>query len=122
MPAPENLNIQQPGEAPAQQAADTPETQAAPTFKAAHKGAGRYVVLDATGNQVGDFIGTKEEAEAEALRLAGGGEPFIKSDDTDEIDAPAQQMATSTAATETIDPRKLAKPVLTADGWLVPEQ
>lgn len=35
-----------------------------------HHGAGKYIVVNASGDRVGDFSGTKEEAEAEAYRLA----------------------------------------------------
>ena len=44
-------------------------------FKAKHKGAGKYIVVDAEGNQVGEFSGKQEEANAEAERLNAGGEP-----------------------------------------------
>ncbi|WP_236236563.1 hypothetical protein [Pseudomonas faucium] len=52
-----------------------PIAQPVATFKAKHKGAGKYVVVDAEGNQVGDFSGSQEEATAEAERLIAGGEP-----------------------------------------------
>ncbi|MOA21182.1 hypothetical protein D3C78_1416620 [compost metagenome] len=38
-------------------------------------GSGRYGVKDAVGERVGEFLGTKEEAEAEATRLASGVQP-----------------------------------------------
>ncbi|WMN19267.1 hypothetical protein QL104_07620 [Pseudomonas piscis] len=44
-------------------------------FKPKHKGAGKYIVVDAEGNQVGVFSGNQEEANAEAERLIAGGEP-----------------------------------------------
>ncbi|PIK77164.1 hypothetical protein [Pseudomonas sp. 382] len=52
-----------------------PIAQPITSFKPKHKGAGKYVVVDAEGNQVGDFSGTQEEAAAEAERLIAGGEP-----------------------------------------------
>lgn len=52
-----------------------PIAQPVAAFKAKHKGAGKYVVVDAEGNQVGDFSGNQEEATAEAERLIAGGEP-----------------------------------------------
>ncbi|MBA6090031.1 hypothetical protein H4C81_14175 [Pseudomonas monteilii] len=39
-------------------------------FTAKHNGGGRWIVVDAAGEKVGDFIGaSKEEAQAEADRL-----------------------------------------------------
>ncbi|WP_434569163.1 hypothetical protein [Pseudomonas sp. Z3-8] len=43
-------------------------------FVAARGAAGKYVIKDAEGNRVGDFAGTKAEAEAEAQRLIQGGD------------------------------------------------
>ncbi len=51
---------------------DAPDGQgsATPAFTAKHNGGGRWVVVDAAGDKVGDFIGaSKEEAQAEADRL-----------------------------------------------------
>ncbi|MFV3326715.1 hypothetical protein ACNFG0_09615 [Pseudomonas sp. NY15372] len=47
----------------------------AAAFKAKHKGGGKWIVVDAAGNQVGAFSGNQEEANAEAVRLSAGGEP-----------------------------------------------
>ncbi|WP_430317151.1 hypothetical protein [Pseudomonas sp. p1(2021b)] len=47
----------------------------AAAFKAKHKGGGKWIVVDAAGNQVGAFSGNQEEANAEAARLIAGGEP-----------------------------------------------
>ena len=132
MPAPENLNPQTPGETTAAPAANetsaasdgqalqqttTTETQpAAPVFKPLHKGGGKYVVVDAAGQAVGDFKGSKEEAEAEAARLAAGGEPLNLAPTEQTTAAPAQ-----VEKTEAIDPTKLKQPVLTPEGWLCPE-
>ncbi|NMY67305.1 hypothetical protein [Pseudomonas sp. WS 5414] len=52
-----------------------PIAQPVTAFKAKHKGAGKYIVVDAEGNQVGEFSGNQEEATAEAERLIAGGEP-----------------------------------------------
>ncbi|RNF93703.1 hypothetical protein EFK07_03255 [Pseudomonas putida] len=52
-----------------------PIAQPVAGFKAKHKGAGKYIVVDAEGNQVGEFSGNQEEATAEAERLIAGGEP-----------------------------------------------
>lgn len=133
MPAPENLTTQTPGEAsaapaitetsaasdgqaPQQSTTTTEAPPAAPVFKPLHKGGGKYVVVDATGQAVGDFKGTKEEAEAEALRLAAGGEPLKLAPVEQTTAAPAQ-----VEKTEAIDPTKLKQPVLTPEGWLCPE-
>ncbi|GLO24248.1 hypothetical protein [Pseudomonas putida] len=52
-------------------------------FAPKHNGGGRWVVVDAAGEKVGDFIGaSKEEAQAEADRLIAGGEPLVKPADT----------------------------------------
>lgn len=136
MPAPENLNPLTPGETlttpPASdpnaatdgqaplQTTTTETPPAAPVFKTLHKGGGKHVVVDAAGAVVGDFKGTKAEAEAEAARLAAGGVPLT---------APAAAQAPATppaaaaaAAAGAIDPTQLKQPVLTADGWLCPER
>ena len=130
MPAPENLNIQQPGE-PAktstetgdtsgqqtQQATTTTETPAAPAYKAVHKGGGKHIIVDADGNQVGDFRGDKNEAAAEIARLLAGGEPLTKpAPPANELDdePPAK------ASTASVDPFKIKQPVLTEEGWVCP--
>lgn len=43
-------------------------------FVAARGAAGKYVIKDADGGRVGEFAGTKAEAEAEAERLNQGGD------------------------------------------------
>lgn len=43
-------------------------------YVAARSAAGKFVVKDAAGQVAGKFIGTKDEAEAEARRLNDGGE------------------------------------------------
>ncbi|CAI3798665.1 hypothetical protein GLGCALEP_02143 [Pseudomonas sp. MM221] len=54
-----------------------------PAFTVKHNGGGRYIVINAAGDKVGDFVGAnKEEAQAEADRLIAGGEPYVKPDDT----------------------------------------
>lgn len=52
-----------------------PIAQPVAAFKAKHKGGGKWIVVDAEGNQVGEFAGNQEEAKAEAERLTAGGEP-----------------------------------------------
>ncbi|WP_190424185.1 hypothetical protein [Pseudomonas typographi] len=52
-----------------------------PAFKAVHKGNGKWVVVDAAGESVGDFSGNRDEAAAEVERLVAGGEP-LKKDET----------------------------------------
>lgn len=39
--------------------------------KAKHNGGGRFIVVDSNDQRVGEFSGSKEEAEAEAKRLDG---------------------------------------------------
>lgn len=128
MPAPENLNIQQPGE-PAkastetgdasgqqtQQATTTTETPAAPVYKAIHKGGGKHIIVDADGNQVGDFRGDKSEAAAEIARLLAGGEPLTKP--APPVNDPEAEHRVSAAD---IDPTAIKRPVLTEEGWLCP--
>lgn len=46
----------------------------APEFAAKHNGGGRYVIIGKSGDRVGEFTGTKDEAEVEAARLNAGGE------------------------------------------------
>lgn len=53
-------------------------------FVPKHNGGGRYIVVDASGNKVGEFSGTKEEAQAEASRLLAGGEPAAAEPNTGE--------------------------------------
>lgn len=130
MPAPENLNIQQPGE-PAkastetgdtsgqqtQQATTTTQAPAAPAYKAIHKGGGKHIIVDADGNQVGDFRGDKAEAAAEIARLLTGGEPLTKPA------PPANDQGaepSAKASTASVDPFKIKQPVLTEEGWVCP--
>lgn len=52
-------------------------------FTPKHHGGGRWIVVNAAGEKVGDFIGaSKEEAQAEADRLVAGGDPLVKPADT----------------------------------------
>ena len=54
-----------------------------PAFTVKHNGGGRWVVIDATGEKVGDFVGaSKDDTQAEADRLIAGGEPHVKPADT----------------------------------------
>lgn len=47
-------------------------------FTIKHNGGGRWIVIDTEGEKVGDFVGGKDEAQAEADRLISGGAPFVK--------------------------------------------
>ena len=51
-----------------------PQGAGKPAFSAKHNGGGRYIIVDAGGDKVGDFTGNKDEAEAEAARLLAGGQ------------------------------------------------
>lgn len=117
MPAPENLTTQTPGE-PTKPATTTETQQPEPAFVAKHKGGGRWAVVDDKGEWVGDFIGTQEEAGAEAQRLIDGGEPYKKPDETQQPEPQAQQEQPATKRDH--DPETLSRPVLTPEGWLCP--
>lgn len=127
MPAPENLSLQTPGAAPAapeQTAAPAPtsttQPPADPVFTPLHKGSGRYVVVDSTGEAVGAFKGTKAEAEAEAARLSAGGEPMQPPAAPVHELAEAEAEAAPAAAAAAIDPTTLKQAVLTPEGWVCP--
>lgn len=76
-----HLSIDSPGtnlreiKVSAQQVAPQAPQQPARYFVAYHLGGGRYGVKGSSDERVGDFTGTKEEAEAEAARLIAGGQP-----------------------------------------------
>ncbi|WP_431482246.1 hypothetical protein [Pseudomonas solani] len=106
MPAPENLDTQTPGESVAQ--------ETAPQYTAKHKGAGKWVVIDVHGAQVGAFTGTKDEAAVEVARLLSGGLPMVADEPVTEE---PKQVAKSVQA---IDPKTLKAPVLTDEGWVCP--
>lgn len=56
-------------------------------YVATRGAAGKFVIKDDKGQRVGEFIGSKEEAEAEAARLNAGGsvaQPTIQQDADDE--------------------------------------
>lgn len=128
MPAPE-FTTQTPGEpiATITPLAPTTETEPqAPTisaFTAKHNGGGRWIVYDANAPQVdgkdvkvGDFTGTKDEALAEADRLAAGGEPLVL--DPERVSETKPQAVITTTD---IDATALKQPVMTEAGWLCPE-
>lgn len=120
MPAPENLTTQTPGEAPAAPAADTaPDTKPnePAVFSAKHNGRGIWIAIDADGKRVGDFSGTKEEAQAEAERLNDGGEPFL----VDEPEPAAVVAKGPLKAASSVNASELQQPVMTDEGWLCPE-
>lgn len=98
----------------------------APLYVGKHNGGGRFIVIDANAPKVdgkdvkvGDFTGTKEEAEVEAQRLNDGGEPLVIDA---ERNADREALATpKPAATGAVDPTTLKQAVMTPDGWLCPE-
>lgn len=126
MPAPENLNVQTPGEpitqpTTEQQTASSTEAKE-PEYTAKHNGGGRWRIWAATTDDwFSDFVvageGAKDLAQAEADRLNAGGEPFTKPADPEpETSAPAA--AATQPTTEQLAP---GRAVLTAEGWLVGE-
>lgn len=135
MPAPEDLTPKTPGEplgsitplasaitdanggTPNASEQKTAQAQA-PVFTPKHRSGGVFYVIDAAGEKVGDFTGTKDEATAEAQRLAEGGEPLVLDPQRNEDRAALTQTKAPTTA---VDAAKLKQPVLTADGWLCPE-
>ncbi|OPA84281.1 hypothetical protein BFW86_24365 [Pseudomonas fluorescens] len=48
-------------------------------YTAKHNGGGRFIIIDKSGDRVGEFTGSKDEAEVEAARLNAGGEIAGKS-------------------------------------------
>jgi len=91
----------------------------APLYAAKHSAGGRWwvVTTDAESKRVGDFVGDKEAAKAEADRLNAGGEPYFKPDAT----ADAQQEPARAVAADDVDATKLKQAVMTEHGWLCPE-
>ncbi|OZY45868.1 hypothetical protein [Pseudomonas lundensis] len=45
-----------------------------PEYSGKHNGGGRFIIVNKAGERVGEFTGSKDEAEAEAARLNDGGE------------------------------------------------
>jgi hypothetical protein len=123
MPPPE-LTPQIPGESPTnpdqQQASALPtnelEDDQPPAFMVKHNGGPRFIVIDAQGAKVGDFTGTREQAEVELQRLLDGGEPLEL--EPEPRQAPSTRPATKDAQKE---PKANKQAVLTKDGWLCPE-
>lgn len=108
-----------------EQATANAQAPAVPDFTAKHNGGGRWVVIDANAPQVdgkdvkiGDFVGTKDEALAEADRLNSGGEPLVLDPKRENESKP---VVTATASTGTIDATTLKQAVMTPEGWLCPE-
>ena len=133
MPAPEDLKTQSPGDplantsplAAAVTAASTPDANEtktaqaqAPVYLAKHIAGGRWHVIDAKGDRVGDFVGDKAGAQVELARLLDGGEPLVL--DPQRNDDRAAQAHASQPTTD-VDATTLKQPVLTPDGWLCPE-
>lgn len=126
MPGPDDLKIQTPGEplaaatTPATSTGATTQTPAAPTYTAKHNGGGRWKVWltppEGDADWFSDFVGvSREEAEAEVIRLTEGGAPLVL-DPLRMLDSKPTSQATST-----VDATTLKQPVLTGEGWLCPE-
>lgn len=122
MPAPENLQTQTPGEplsaatTPAASAAD--HSPAKVVYHPKHQGGGRWIVVDSTGQRVGDFTGDKLSIVPEVERMNAGGEPLSAADEPDE--EPATAVPAARIAPANLDPTTLKQSVLTPDGWLCP--
>lgn len=135
MPAPEDLTPKTPGEP---LGTITPITSAvtgaaggnpsggegsttlaqAPLYVAKHIAGGRWHVVDAQGERIGDFVGDKVSVLIELDRLLAGGEP-LKLDPERNNDRATQAQA-GPSVTD-VDASTLKQPVLTPDGWLCPE-
>ncbi|QXI40428.1 hypothetical protein [Pseudomonas xantholysinigenes] len=121
MPAPDNLQVQTPGQPITQ---PEPEQQNEPEFTAKHNGGGRWRIYSTSQDDwFSDFVatgeGAKDAAQAEAERLNAGGTPVTKAPDPAPAPATPGQPITQPAAQVAQDQR--AVPVLTPEGWLVPE-
>ncbi len=128
MPAPDNLQVQTPGQPTTQPAAQQAASAEAntPEFTAKHNGGKRWRIWWAASDDwYSDFMahgdGAKEAAEAEADRLNSGGAPFVKpADPAPEAAAPAPAVADAAQPTEQ-KPQARQQAVLTEHGWLCPE-
>lgn len=136
MPAPDDLTVKTPGEplgsitplasavtnatggTPDADESKTAQAQA-PVFTAKHIAGGRWHVVDAKGDRVGEFIGDKVTVQTELQRLIDGGEP-LKLDPERLADKAALSEAKPAAASG-VDASTLKQPVMTPDGWLCPE-
>lgn len=118
---PPELIIQTPGEDPAINDQLLPGDGVgdnATTYSAKHNGGGNWIVIDGDGKRVGDFSSTnKSDAEAEALRLADGGEPLVIDQERINDRAPPSRNKPATRH----DATKIKRPVMTEHGWLCPE-
>lgn len=120
MPAPETLQVQTPGQPITQ---PTTEQKSEPEYTAKHNGGGRWRIYSTSlDDWFSDFVatgeGAKEAAQAEADRLNAGGTPVTKPADP----APAAAApASPTQPTTEQAPAQRAVPILTPEGWLVPE-
>lgn len=134
MPAPENLQVQTPGQ-PITQPAAEPQ----PEFTAKHNGGGRWRIYSTSQDDwFSDFVatgeGAKEAAQAEAERLNAGGTPVFNVPDPapttleeagklspEQADSAAAAIQAALAAQPAAEQPQRAVPVLTPEGWLVPE-
>lgn len=119
MPAPDNLQVQTPGQPITQ---PTAEQKSEPEYTAKHNGGGRWRIYSTSlDDWFSDFVatgeGAKEAAQAEADRLSAGGTPLTKL--ADPAPAPAEPAASTQPTAEQAKPQR-AVPVLTPEGWLVP--
>lgn len=131
MPAPDNLQVQTPGQpqASAEQSTTTTSTSTSteaktPEYTAKHNGGGRWRVYSTTSDDwFSDFVatgeGAKDAAQAEADRLNAGGQPFVKPEDQVQQAQSTVEAATQASA-EQVRPRR-NQAVLTDEGWLVPD-
>lgn len=127
MPAPDNLQVQTPGQPVTQPTEQQASTEAKePEYSAKHNGGGRYrIFFTPAGAEHGDWFsdfvaagdGAKEAAAAEADRLNSGGEPFVKPDEEQQ----ATTTASAAATTQPTEQQAQNHAVLTAEGWLCPE-
>lgn len=85
-------------------------------FKAKHKASGRYGVVDAAGQWLANFLGTKDEAISKAELL--NSVELLNNTDHDEAKIkPVTKVTPVKQATQSIQ-SSLNSFVLTKDGWL----
>ncbi|MDH0639085.1 hypothetical protein N5D52_19295 [Pseudomonas sp. GD03860] len=125
MPAPDNLQVQTPGQPLTQPSTEQTTTEAKePEYTAKHNGGGRQRIWSASTNDwFSDFVaigeGAKEAAQAEAERLNAGGEPFTKP--ADPAPEPTPEAKPQPSAEQAPARAQRQQAVLTDEGWLVPD-
>ncbi|MCB2251801.1 hypothetical protein KTQ74_07845 [Pseudomonas chlororaphis] len=134
MPAPENLALQIPGAPLATitpldgSGTTTQPEELAPVFAAKHNGGGRWRIWqtlpDGGADWFSDFVavgdGAKEQAEAEASRLAAGDAPLVL-DPERLADKAALATPAPAPAAKAVDATTIKQAVMTPEGWLCPE-